>query len=201
MKKNIQRKKIFKEIGFVLMFLAAGLVTFYILLSLILPSMTIEIFQFKHVVVNEDFMYPVVKRGSLAFISKVDLDDLEVGDIIAFEIQLDHDEEIETPINYIYEIFYTEREFEIDGETHTETIRVFRTHRHASDIPERWILGDDEIIGSYRFSIPILGYIVNFVKSPFGIAALVLNGAIVTAVVLIIKSDKKETNIDKEIKS
>jgi signal peptidase len=53
-------------------------------------------------------------------------------------------------------------------------------------------LSGDDVIGVYSFRVKQLGVFINFVKSPFGIAAIAVNIIVIGAIVYIVKSGKKE---------
>jgi signal peptidase len=69
---------------------------------------------------------------------------------------------------------------------------VIRTNRYGSEVPDTWILSEADVIGEYGFRVRQLGVFVNFMKSPFGIAAIAVNIVVIGAIIFIVKSGKKE---------
>lgn len=174
-------KHIAKQIGSIIFYLISGLLILYILLELFIPDMTIKVFQFKPFVVITESMEPVINVDDMVIVYNPDVDKLEVGDIITFNADINYDGTKEVITHYIYSI--TEN---------TEGDLVFRTNRYGSDVPDTWILQEDDVIGVYGFKISQLGVFVNFLKSPFGIAAIAVNVIVIGAIVYIVKSGKKE---------
>ena len=175
-------KLIMKQIGTIVFFLISGLLILYILLELFIPDMTIKVFQFKPYVVITESMEPVINVDDMVIVYNPNVEDLEVGDIITFMADIDYNGTKEVVTHYIHSINST-----------TEGNLTFRTNRYGSDIPDTWILQESDIIGVYGFKIPQLGVFVNFMKSPFGIAALAVNIVVIGAIIYIVKSGKKET--------
>ena len=156
-------------------------VKFYILLELFIPSQTVKIFQFKPYVVVTESMEPVINVNDLIIVTNPNLDKLEVGDIITFNADIDYNGTKEVVTHYIYSI--TEN---------TQGDRIFKTVRNGGTVPDTWILKDGDILGSYAFRIQKLGNLINFVKSPFGIAAVTVNIVVIASIVYIVKSGKKD---------
>lgn len=169
-----------KFIGNIVFIIFAGLLLFYILLEAFLPDMTIKIFQFKPYVVITESMEPVLNVNDMVVVYNVDPDKLEVGDIITFRADIDYNGSKEIVTHYIHSI--TE---DVNGNLE------FRTNRYGSTVPDTWKLSEQEIIGVYGFHIGKIGIVLEFLRSPFGIAALGVNVVIIGAIVYIVKSDKK----------
>ncbi len=159
--------------------------TFLMFLTLLFvlefPKRTMNLFGFGTYLVQTETMRETIEALDIVFVSKADFDSLEVGNIIGFEADINYDGNRVFVAHYIHEI--TE---DIDGN------RVFRTNREGSTIPDARPLRDEDVIGAYNFRIANMGYPVEFVKSPFGIAAIIVNIAIVTAIIILLKSDKNE---------
>ena len=151
-----------------------------------MPSMTIKVFQFKPYVVITESMEPVLNVNDLIIVYNPNVDKLEVEDIITFEADIDYNGTKEIVTHYIYSI--TE-----DGEGNLK----FRTIREGGTVPDTWILSEDDVIGVYGFKISQLGVFIKFVKSPFGIAAILVNIGVIVAIVVLVKSDKKKTETKK----
>lgn len=175
-----KKKETSKFIGTILFFVVTGLLLFYIMIEALLPTMTIKIFQFKPFVVITESMEPVLNVNDMVIAMNPNLDNLEVGDIITFEADIDYNGTKEYVTHYIHSI-------STDGNGD----RIFRTNRYGSTVPDTWILKDQDVIGAYWFHIPAIGVVLQFLKSPFGIAAVGVNIAIIAVIVFIVKSDKK----------
>lgn len=175
------KKHVWNNIKSIIFYVFAGILISYILIEVVLPSQTIKIFQFKPYVVVTESMEPVIKVNDLIIVTNPNLDKLEVGDIITFEADIDYNGTKEVVTHYIYSI-----------ETNLQGVRVFQTIRNGGTVPDVWTLTDQDILGTYAFRIPFLGTIINFVKSPFGIAAVSVNVVVIISIIYIIKVSKKE---------
>ena len=177
-------KSILKDAGSVLFYIIAGVLVLFILLELILPKQTVKVFQFKPYVVITESMEPVINVNDMVIVTNPTakkLDNLEVGDIITFEADIDYNGTKEVVTHYVNSI-----------NTNSEGDRIIRTNRYGSNVPDTWVLTDDDVLGIYAFRIPQIGMFINFVKSPFGIAAIAVNVIIIGVIVYLVKSGKKE---------
>lgn len=178
-------RKYIKLISNIVFYVLGFLLIMYILLQAFIPQATIKFFGFKPYNVITISMEPVINKNDLIFVKNPKVENLEVGDIITFEADIDYNLEKEIVTHYIYSITIE------DGE------RVFRTARHdkitglPSQTPDIWRLTDDEIIGQYWFRIPKIGLIVSFFQSPFGVATIIVNIIVIGAIIYLVKTDKK----------
>jgi len=183
---KVQKQSLFKQIGSIFFYIISGILVLYIITEAFMPSMTIKVFQFKPYVVITESMEPVLNVNDLIIVYNPNIDKLEVEDIITFEADIDYNGTKEIVTHYIYSI--TD-----DGEGNL----TFRTIREGGTVPDTWILSEDDVIGVYGFKISQLGVFINFVKSPFGIAAILVNIGVIVAIVVLVKSDKKKTETKK----
>lgn len=171
-KKNLGKKILSLMFYVIIIFLIL-----YIMVSLFLPKQTVNIFGFKPYVVITNSMEPELMKDDLIFVKSPNYEELTKGDIITFYGDLYLDGEIDIVTHYINSIT------EVDG------VRYYRTNGYQLPV-DNWVLNDEDILGSYLFKIPFLGNIVNFVKSPFGIAAVAVNVGVIIAIVILLKKDK-----------
>ncbi len=158
---------------------------FIIMLSA-LPNLSLNGFGVRAYIAKYDTMEPTIKPYDLVFINKVNPDHLEVGDLITFYADIDYNGTDEMVTYYIYSID------DVNG------VNTFRVNAEGSNIPANVLLLDDQIIGGYSFRIVGLGRLIEFVASPFGIAAIVVNVGVIVAIVLLIKDSNKKTKNQKE---
>src|SRR5690606_38248106 len=86
-------KEVLKLIGTIFFFAFSGLLILFILLESFLPDMTVKVFQFKPYTVITESMEPVINVGDMAIVTNPTsnkLDNLEVGDIITFNADIDY---------------------------------------------------------------------------------------------------------------
>ncbi len=165
-------------------FLITGILVLYIAINVFMPENTVKVFGFKPYVVITDSMEPVIKVNDLIVVSKPKVDELAVEDIITFYADINYDGEKEIVTHYIYSI-----------NENTEGDLVFKTHRYFDDgaevFSDYWVIGEDDVLGQHSFTIPYVGAVVQFAKSPFGIAAIVVNIGIIVGIVYIMKRTSK----------
>ncbi len=184
MAKSTLKKRILKWMGNGLFIALVFLLSAYILTEAIAPSRTVDLFRFKPYVVLTNSMEPVINTQDVVVVGKADVSTLEVGDIITFHVDINQDGNQEVVTHYIYDI-----------DDSGDDIN-FSTHRHfenANDItPDNWTVHEDDVLGEYRFTIAYAGFFISFIRSPFGIFALIMNGIIITSIVILIKLDKSK---------
>jgi signal peptidase len=97
-------------------------------------------------------MEPTIKTGALIGIAKVDAGQIEVGDIIGFQVA-----GMDTPVCHrVVELVVTD---EGPG---------FRTKGDANNDADTWVVSPQDIIGKVYFNTPTLGYVARFIKTPSG---------------------------------
>lgn len=171
--------KILKNIGNILAWVIIFVLSAYIIINTFLPQYTISIFSFKAVVVETDSMTGKLEVGDLIFITHVDKDNLEPFDIITFNIDFDNDGEKEYMTHYF------------SGWVNDAHL-AFRTRNEKSGLVDNWVISEDELVGSYAFHIPVVGYVINFIQSPIGLITIAGNIIIIGVVVYLLKQDKKK---------
>lgn len=189
MEKTTQKENIISYLKIGFFYTVVGILLLYIVFGIFMPDQTVKVFGFKPYVVITDSMEPVINVNALVFVKNPDVDELEVDDIITFRADINYDGEKEVVTHYIYSI-----NEDVNGET------IIRTHPYfeneADYIADNWGLREDDILGEYMFHVPGIGAVVQFVKSPFGIAAMIVNAGVIVGIVYIMKrTDKPEEDI------
>ena len=178
------KNNIFEYIRTGFYFLISGILIIYISISIFLPEKTVKVFGYKPYVVITDSMEPFIKVNDLIIVKNPKTDELVTGDIITFYADINYDGEKEIVTHYVYSINEN-----LDGDL------VFRTHRHfeAGDqvFTDNWVIGEEDVLGQHMVTIPYVGAVVQFVKSPFGIAAMVVNFGVIVGIIYIMKKTKK----------
>ena len=114
-------------------------------------------------VVQSGSMEPSYHVGSLVYVKPADAAELEVGDVITFELGSG--------------IRGTHRITEVINENGSLT---FRTKGDANDYADASPIPPEAIVGQVKFTIPYLGYLAAFIQQPpgkylaFSAAALIL---------------------------
>jgi signal peptidase I len=185
-----KNKEIIKLIGTIFFFTLSGLLILFILLEAFLPHMTVKVFQFKPYTVITESMEPVINVGDMAIVTNPTnkkLDNLQAGDIITFEADIDYNGTKEVVTHFVFSVSENSQ-----GE------RIIRTNRYGSTTADPWVLRDQDILGVYAFRIPWIGNLVNFIKSPYGIAAIAVNVLVIGGIIYIVKTGKKEPLVKPE---
>lgn len=111
-------------------------------------------------VVLSGSMEPAYRTGSVIYVKEVDPHALKDGDVITFRFGADT-----IATHRIVEVI------EENGET------AFRTKGDANDVEDGSAVPASQIIGTPVFTIPYLGYLVNYIQSTSGRYAAIAVGA------------------------
>ena len=144
-----------------------------ILSLIIIVFIAAKIFRIEPYVVMSGSMEPAIHTGSLVFVDTKDKD-ISIGDIIAFrkgDISVTH------RVSGINE----------DG--------TYITKGDANESIDSAPIAREQIIGTIYFVLPAFGYIVTYLRTPYGIAALV--GLIAIYLVLTVYQNKHKKNKEK----
>ncbi|MFW6117098.1 MAG: signal peptidase I [Thermoproteota archaeon] len=98
-------------------------------------------------------MKPVIPVGSLVVIKPVDPETLKTGDIICFKIS-----ESTSVTHRVVNI----------------TQEGYITKGDANEDPDQWRVKKEDLIGKVICSIPYLGHLIYFVRSPIGFILLII---------------------------
>lgn len=125
-------------------------------------------------------MEPTYSVGDLLYVKEVDPDSVKVGDPITFVLN----EEL---------VVATHRVVEVDGEN-----RHFYTKGDANDTADAAPVHFNNLIGVPKFSVPLLGYVSDYIQHPPGTYVAVAVGALLIAAVFLPDLLKKEKSTPKE---
>ena len=181
MKNTIENIRLFLSMAFI------GAILLYIITVLFMPELTIKIFQFQPFNVVTESMEPVINVNDVVIATNFNVDEAEVGDIITFYADIDYNGTNEVVTHYIYEIDRTGEE------------PIIRTHRYFADgetiTPDTWLIPASNVVGSYSFHIPYLGYLLGFIKSIYGIVIIAVNVVVISAIKVINKKAKQKEEL------
>ena len=111
------------------------------------------------VVVTGRSMEPTLEHGDLLFVKAVDIGDLHVGDIVVFR----RPGTGELVVHRVYKIVRGP-----GGEV------LLRTKGDNNERPDRWLVGEDELIGKVVYRLPAVGKVVLFVRENAPISIFLL---------------------------
>ncbi len=109
-------------------------------------------------VVVSGSMEPSIKTGSLVFTKSIDPSQIKVGDVVAFTSPSNPKEAI------LHRIFSLKPTSPL----------TFQTKGDVNNSPDPWDLMAVGILGKQVFIIPYIGYLIAFIKTPFGFILLVV---------------------------
>jgi len=179
----MKKSSITKNIGTILAFIVYTVLLLYIVIQIVAPEMTVKIFGVKPYVVITESMEPEIKVRDMVFVRNFKIEDAKVGDIITFKADIDYNGSQEVVTHYIYAI-------NTDGE-----VTTIQTNRHWEDmndaLPDPWVILPDDVLGTYWFQIPKIGYVTDFLQSSFGIAAVLVNITVIGGIIYLVKKDNE----------
>jgi signal peptidase len=146
---NEKTTNIIKTIESILVGIAIFLVVF-LLLSMFLPK-----FKYSLVIIKSGSMEPTIKTGSV-IVSK-QLDQYQKGDIITFRD--------------MGNTIITHRITEV---IENNDLTQFKTKGDDNDSEDMLLANKNSVLGKTIFSIPLLGYLITFAKTPIGIIVIFL---------------------------
>ncbi|KKP43296.1 MAG: signal peptidase I, signal peptidase, endoplasmic reticulum-type [candidate division WS6 bacterium GW2011_GWC1_33_20] len=163
------------------------LIVFIIFIALIstLSTLNVEL-PFRLYSVKSGSMKPTIKVGDLIFVKEQE--EYKVNDVIAFESGSGKSL-----------VTVTHR---IVGINEDNTFKTKGDFNNVSDVAS---VDKEEIVGKYVFRIPLLGYPINFVKTPIGFLLVILIPSVIISyeeakkIKNIIVSKRRDRNTIKEI--
>ncbi len=158
------------------------------------PFQAVELFGFRtSLISNTGSMDPSLKRSDLIVIVKADFADIQLGDKIAF-LSL---ERLDGQVQSICVVHSVVEEL-TDARTGRVSYRTQGTNPVTNPEPD-WRLvtqdgadGTNQFIGKYAFTVPALGLISAYLRSPYGLASLVVDTLVIMAIWHIIKNSPDE---------
>jgi signal peptidase len=147
-----------------------GTAVLVILLALALVGVLAPVFGYRLDVVQSGSMTPAIGVGDLLITTPCEPGDLRVGDVISFRA-----EGGSLVCHRIVDVDQENRTFAVKGDA----------NQHSDPAPVPF----GSVVGKVSGNVPMLGYVINFLKSPFGWALIIL----VALLVLVMGSGKKPT--------
>lgn len=149
---------------------------FQTLILLVLISLsTISFYPKLHFyTINSGSMEPTLKTGSLIYIASYKLDELKKGDIITF-ISGQNQKSIVT--HRIADLQKITQKISLPGDqkqTKEKIIYEITTKGDANDQNDTALVSPSQILGVYHASVPYLGYLISYTKTPSGFFMLIV---------------------------
>lgn len=115
-------------------------------------SPTKSIFGFRYYTVLTESMAPAYNIGDLIFVKISGPEDISVGDVITFNPSRDSD------------AYLTHRVIEKFDDYEGTGVTCFRTKGDANNAEDSFLIESERVIGTVRFGIPKLGFVIRFVQ-------------------------------------
>lgn len=128
-------------------------------------------------------MEPIINTGDIVVTKYISPEDVEVGDIIAFYVDITNDDKDDVVVHYIAEVM------EDDG------VYTFKTKPHISPDQDRWTIEAHDLIGEYQFKVGAIGNVILFLQSWTGRLILLIDIIIISIIYDIIFKNNKKTKI------
>ena len=148
-----------------------SLLSWLILIALITPLLAHSASAFlpfyDTFIVTSGSMEPEIQTGALLFTHSVSADKIEVGDTITFRQGSDTDS------------YTTHKVIDIES---TDPI-LFQTQGIANEAPDPASVNRENLVGKKLFSIPLIGYIINWAGTTNGLIILILIPAVILTVI------------------
>lgn len=116
-------------------------------------------------------MEPTYHVGSLIYVKEVDPYELEAGDVITYMLSED--------------TVSTHRIVGVVPDEDDPAVIRFRTKGDANDAEDGTLVHYKNVIGSPVFTIPMLGYVANYIQNPPGTYIAISGGAILMLLVFL----------------
>lgn len=140
----------------------------------------VRLLGFQVFVVLSGSMEPTYHTGSLIYVKEVDPAEIEAGQVITFMLSED--------------TVATHRVVEVVPDDQDASVIRFRTKGDANDVEDGSLVHCRNVIGTPVFTIPYLGYVINYIQNPPGTYVAVSAGAILLILVFLpdLFSDEKK---------
>jgi len=163
---------------------------FLVFIATIAVSLIVSVFpitgNYKMMVVQSGSMAPAIKMGSIVVVKPAE--DYKIGDVITFGPM----SKTKAPTTHrIYDIKV------VDGQP------VYITKGDANNAPDQKEIQKREVIGKVLFSVPYVGFAVDFAKKPIGFALIIIIPAAIIIgdeIKKIIQEIKKKKSTNEENK-
>lgn len=140
--------------------------------------------------IRTDSMEPVLMVGDVIVVEDIATEDIEVGNIVAFYVDVTNDGVDDVIIHYIDEII------QLDEET-----LVFKSKPEVSNLQDRWVIEEQDIIGVYKYQVENIGKILLFLNSWIGRIVLLVDIFLVWFIVDVLfpKKNKKKSTLSNDV--
>jgi len=141
-------------------------------------------------VANTASMEPTLRYNDLVIVRRANFDNLAVGDVVTFRST------VRLPNGSVERVYITHQIIKV---VYQDGVRAFRTAGTNPEVVQghdRELLtidgidGTNAYVGRVMFSSRILGNLIAYLTSPFGITMLILNAGAILLFVLILKLDE-----------
>ncbi len=144
-------------------------------------SPTKSIFGYRYYTILTASMAPTYDIGDVIIVKIAGPEDIDVGDVITFNPSRDSD------------AYLTHRVYEKYDDYEGTGVTCFKTKGDANNAEDSFLIESDRVIGTVKFGIPKLGYVIRFVQLKWYFIA-----AFVVMLIVFIHLLKQYVNMDNE---
>ena len=166
-----------KKIKDILFYFFIGFILLYIAISYINPLKLSQVFGFQLLTVLSDSMDPIIEANDLIIITHVEEDELNVGDIITFQVYIYEEETVAFVTHFIADITETDGityYFTKDNQTTDDSYNIWLDeHQEPIDITY------DQIAGRYQSRVSNIGTLTKVFSNPVAFIGLFAIGGVV----------------------
>ena len=137
------------------------LVTILVLGALLIWG--VQLLGIEVLVVQSGSMEPSYPTGSLVYVKPVEIETLEVGDVVTFELGGG--------------VRGTHRIIDIVHDEEDSSIIRLQTKGDANDYADNGLVGEESLVGQVIFCIPEMGYLITYLQQPKGMYTGIAVGA------------------------
>lgn len=188
----------------VIFYALAVILTLFIVVEMFFPEQAINIIGFRNYAVVSNSMEPEINVNDVVVVRKVDLSELEPGDIISFYAYLPTINEDDQGNTIYLRSVVTHYLGEISSDGEGTIYKTYGINNNPDLSYDSWKdssgqsseIRDEDIIGRVLFKIPWIGTVSMFVRalftSPIMIFLVALNIAIIVVFIKVLKHKPKE---------
>ena len=144
--------RVFKVVKTIFIYVLAAAIIIAALLFAASATPSKSLFGYRYYTVLTPSMEPTYRVGDMVFVKIENADNISVGDVITFNPSADGD------------AYLTHRVVEKLDDYQGSGVTCFKTKGDANDSDDSFLIDEERVIGTVKFGIPVLGYIVRFVQ-------------------------------------
>lgn len=191
MHKQDKTRKHIKRVLSLAKYAIAAFIIFLAALQTFAPSSALRVFGFRTFLISDTgSMLPYLKTHDFIVVQRYNFYSLKEGDCVTFYAEISQGDKKSVQA-VTHKIIASQTDS--DGSLLYHTKGINNSLADTLWISENGKAGTYQYIGKMAFKIPFLGQFAAFLRSPFGIVSIIADTAAIIAVVILLKSNKKDS--------